>query len=95
MKYYPGYVLCIADEFLYVGDVPNWNSEGKPYYELPTGNVWSGINFNDTRFKALIKNSKTVFINEKERDNFLKIAENCEYQWDDCLVKYCSVPQRC
>ena len=93
--YYPGYVLCIADEFHYVSEVKSRSTKVKKYYRLPRGNIWSGITFHATRFRALITNSSTVFINEEERENFLQIAENCQYKWDDCLVKYCSIGQRC
>ena len=93
---YPGYVLCMADEFGHIDSIPNWNPKGgKRYYNIPIGSTWSGLKFKKETFKPLIENSTTVFINENERQKFLQIVEDCKYIWDGCIEFYCNKKDRC
>ena len=90
---YPGYVLCLAKEFDHLLDIPNWN--GTKQYWRPGNHTWSGLSFNTTSFKALIQSSDFVFVNEKERGNFLQEVKDCKYIWDDCIEWYCNKLQYC
>ena len=93
---YPGYVVCLSDEFKHMWLMENWSPPGgKKYYIIRNIFSWTGIQFNKSSFRPLIEKSKTVFINEKERNNFLQIVEKCKYIWDDCIEYYCNKRQWC
>ena len=93
---YSGFVICISDEFDHMWLMKNWHPPGgNKYYIIRNNNRWTGIQFDKSTFRPLIENSKTVFINEKERNNFLQEVERCNYIWDDCIEYYCNKRQWC
>ena len=94
-QHFDKFVICMGLMTKLIGYAENWNQKGKPKLFVFNGHQMafkSGFKF-DRQFTTFIKNSKKVFRNEEERNDFLQVVLNCQYMWDQCIANYCNKHQ--
>ena len=97
-QYYERFVICVGLETNVIGYVSkNWKWRTRePKVDVYYKGSWysySGFQFN-RQFTTFIKNSRTVFVDEEERNDFLQVVLNCQYVWDQCIANYCNKYQK-